>query len=132
MSKLKTQNQKVNIKSDVKIRSYHFSILILEFISYFPQKKVYWSLGDQLMRSATSIGSNIVEAKSSSSKREFIKYYDIALKSSNETKYWLYLLRDSVLSKELNKSSINFLLNEAVEISNMLGSALLTMKNKRI
>lgn len=83
MSKLKIQNQKVNIKSDVKIRSYHFSILILEFISSFPQKKLYGSLGDQLMRSATSIGANIVEAKSSSSKREFIKYYDIALKSSN-------------------------------------------------
>lgn len=48
------------------------------------------------------------------------------------TKYWLCLLRDSVLSKELNKSSINSLLNEAVEISNMLGSPLLAMKNKRI
>ena len=42
---------------------------------------------DQLLRSATSIGANVVEAKSASSKRDFIKFYEIALKSANETKY---------------------------------------------
>lgn len=131
MSKLKGQNPSVNVKSDVKIRSYSFSIKILEFVSSFPEKKIYWSLGDQLMRSATSIGANIVEAKSSSSKREFIKYYEISLKSANETKYWLCLLRDSKILK-INKSTCVTLLQEAIEISNMLGSALLTMKNKKI
>ncbi len=90
---------------------------------------MYWSISDQLLRSATSIGANIVEAKSSSSKREFIKYYEIALKSSNATKYWLCLLRDSKISTEIEKVTI--LLNEAIEISNMLASALLTMKGKR-
>jgi four helix bundle protein len=36
-----------------------------------------------------------VEAKSSSSRKDFIKFYEIALKSANETKYWLALLRDA-------------------------------------
>jgi len=42
---------------------------------------------DQLLRSATSIGANVMEAKSASSKRDFIKFYEIALKSANEIKY---------------------------------------------
>lgn len=69
----------------------------------------------------------MIEAKASSSKREFIKYYEIALKSANETKYWLYLLRDSY--KELSIKTQK-LLDETTEICNMLGSSVLTLKGK--
>ncbi|HRZ29331.1 MAG TPA: four helix bundle protein [Candidatus Paceibacterota bacterium] len=40
-----------------------------------------------MLRSATSIGANIIEARASSSKKDFIKFYEIALKSANETIY---------------------------------------------
>ena len=80
------------------------------------------------MRSATSIGANIVEAKSSSSRKDFIKFYEIALKSANETKYWLGLLRDAT---EADKSKIGELLAKVNELSNILGSSLLTLKKKR-
>lgn len=93
-----------------------------------PEKKAYWVIGDQLLRSATSIGANIIEAKSSSSKRDFIKFYEIALKSANESKYWFGLLRDAT---EADKDKINKLLLELTEISKMLGSSVLTLKNKK-
>ena len=93
-----------------------------------PSQKIYWVITDQLLRSSTSIGANIVEAKSSSSKKDFIKFYEIALKSANETKYWLGLLRDST---DVDKSKVNQLLKEIEEMSKMLGSSLLTFKNKR-
>ena len=128
MSKLKTQNHNLNLKTNIKYRAYSFSLMIIDFVSKFPNKKVYWIISDQVLRSATSIGANIVEAKSSSSKREFIKYYGIALKSANEIKYWLCLLRDSKL---IPKMKIDKILNEAIELSNMLGSSLLTMKGKK-
>lgn len=83
---------------------------------------------DQLLRSATSVGANIIEAKSSSSKRDFIKFYEIALKSANESKYWFGLLRDAT---QADKEDIEVLLAELYEISNMLGASVLTMKNKR-
>ncbi len=101
---------------------------MIQFIGTLPNKKVYWIISDQLLRSATSIGANIVEAKSSSSKRDFIKFYEIALKSANETKYWLGLLRDAT---DADKNKINQLLDETEEISKMLGSSLLTLKNKK-
>jgi len=113
----------------LKYRCYYFSIKIIKFLETLPQKKVYWIISDQLLRSATSIGANIVEAKASSSKRDFIKFYKIALKSANETKYWLGLLRDAT---KVDKDKTNQLLIEVEEISKMLGSSLLTLKKKKL
>ena len=129
MSNLKTQNHNSNFKTDVRYRAYGFSLMIIDFVAQFPEKRIYWIIVDQLLRAATSVGANIVEAKSSSSKKEFIKYYEIALKSTNETKYWLCLLRDGKLV-EIRK--IEKVLNEAIELSNMIASSLLTMKAKKI
>ena len=118
----------VDVKSNIKYRSYYFSLQIIKFISSFPNKKTFWILGDQLLRSATSIGANIVEAQSSSSRREFINFYAISLKSANETEYWLCLLRDSKL---IAKDEVEPILKEAIQLSKMLASALLTLKSKR-
>ena len=70
----------------------------------------------------------MIEAKASSSKREFIKFYEIALKSANETKYWICLLRDSY--PEFKSECIE-LLQEVEEISKMLGASILTLKGKK-
>lgn len=68
-------------------RCYHLTINVLQLIALLPNQKVYQSLSDQLFRSIGSIGANLIEAKSSSSRREYIKFYEIALKSANESKY---------------------------------------------
>ena len=127
-SKVKSQNYNLKPKTDLRTRSYYYSISIIKFLEILPAKRVYWVIGDQLLRSATSIGANIVEAKSSSSRRDFIKFYEIALKSANETKYWLGLLRDATT---VDKTEIEKLLIEGEEISKMLGASLLTLKNKK-
>lgn len=129
-AKFKSQNHNSKVKTDLKQRSYRFSLQVVEFVGDFPNKRIYWVIGDQLLRCATSIGANIIEAKSSGSKREFIRYYEIALKSANETKYWLGLLRDSRL-KDINKQTLGRILQEAIELSNILGSSLLTMTGKK-
>lgn len=89
---------------------------------------MYWTISDQLMRSATSVGANIIEGKSASSRKDFIKFYEIALKSANETKYWLGLLRDAT---DADKPAARALLLEAEEISRMLGASIITLKNKK-
>lgn len=128
-SNRKTQNYNSNLKSnDVKVRAYRFSLEVIRFVNELPNKRAFWSIGDQLLRAATSIGANMIEAQASSSRREFIKFYEIALKSANETKYWICLLRDSY--QDL-KPRCYELLKEAEEISNMLGSSILTLKGKK-
>ena len=124
---LTNKNHSYNIKNDFRERCYNYSITVIRFIDKLPEKRIYWSISDQLLRSATSIGANIVEAKSASSKRDYIKYYEIALKSANETKYWLGLLRDAL---NVDKIEVNNLLKETVELANIIAASILTMKNK--
>ena len=126
-SNLITQNHNLNLKTNLRHRSYQFSLSIIYFITTFPNKRIYWIFTDQLLRAATSVGANIIEAKASSSKKDFIRYYQIALKSANETTYWLSLLRDSKL---ISNKTIESLIGESEEICKMLASSLLTLKGK--
>ena len=52
------------------------------------------SLVHQLLRCGTSIGANIHEAQYAQSSKDFISKFEIALKESSETEYWLTLLMD--------------------------------------
>lgn len=118
-----------SVKSGLKFRAYLFSVSVIKFVGTVPANQIFRIIIDQLIRSSTSIGANIVEAQSASSKREFSNYYCIALKSANETKYWLCLLRDATGLSD--KSKIELFLKEVGEISKVLGASILTLKNKR-
>lgn len=113
---------------EVKYRAFYLSIKIINFMDLLMPKQSIRIISDQLIRSTTSIGANIVEAKSSSSKREFLNYFQIALKSANETKYWLALL-DKLLPDK--STEISVFIKEVIEISKIIGSSILTMKGKR-
>lgn len=82
----------------------------------------------QLLRSATSIGANIIEAQAGSTKKDFTNFFTHALKSANESKFWLGLLRDS---GKADKVKTTDLLNETIQLSNILGSSILTLKGKK-
>lgn len=125
----KAKNQALDPQSDIRFRSYAFSIDIIGFLKTLPEKRVYWVIADQLLRSATSIGANIAEAKGSGTKKEFCRFLEIALKSANETKYWLSLLRDAT---DADRASVEKLLSEAEELARMLGASLVTMRKKSI
>jgi len=123
------QNNNLKLKTDVKFRAYYFVLDIISFIDTL--NKNDWScqiIAKQLLRSATSIGANIIEAQAGRSRRDFTNFYTHALKSANETKFWLALLRDS---NKADKTKAEKLLKEATEIANMLGSSVLTLKGKK-
>jgi four helix bundle protein len=101
---------------------------VIKFLGTLPDRRIYWTISDQLLRSATSIGANIIEAKSASSKKDFIRFYEIALKSANETAYWLGLMKDALGE---DAPEMAYLLRETDEISRIIAASLLTMKNKR-
>ena len=93
-SKIKYQKQAKNSKLELKYRAFYLSISVIRFLESLSYKQSIKIISDQLIRCVTSIGANIVEAKSSSSKKEFLNYFQIALKSANEVKYWLAMLRE--------------------------------------
>jgi four helix bundle protein len=114
-------------KTDLKTRCYRFSLEIISFMDTLPNKKSCWIIADQLSRSSMSVGANLVESTASSSRLEFKKFQEISLKSANETKYWLGLLRDSGMA---DKDKTNKLLAEVTELANMIASGILKLKGK--
>jgi four helix bundle protein len=122
------QSQNVKPKTDLKNRAYSYAIRVINFIDTLPNDRTTQVIANQLLRSATSIGANIIEAKGSSSKRDFANFFSYSLKSANESIYWLQLLRDA---RKVNGSEMSFLIDETDQIAKMLGASLITMKGKR-
>ena len=82
---------------------------------------------NQILRSASSIGANIHEAKYAQSRADFVNKLEIALKESSETEYWLELLfRKEKLSEEQYKH----LRNECGSIRRRLIASVTTAKEK--
>ena len=69
--------------------------------------------------------ANYVEGLAGSSKKDFAKFINIALKSANESKLWLSLLKGSSKS---NEDKTNILIKEFDEISRILASSLITIR----
>jgi four helix bundle protein len=123
---MKNYNEK--LKADLKGRAYQYALKIIEFIDNLPRDISTRIIPGQLLRSATSIGANIIEAQASSSKREFINFFHHSLKSANESNFWLGLLKDA---NKANGEEVEILLKETTELGNILGSSLLTLKGKK-
>jgi len=128
------QNEKLKIaiknsKLDIKERSYHFTLKIIKLVESLPNDRVCKIIADQLLKSATSIGANIIEAQAASSKRDFTNFLNYSLKSANETKFWLGLLRDS---GKKDRRIINPLPDEAKQLSSILASSILKLKRKKL
>lgn len=80
---------------EFKKRLYNFTLKLIELIEKLPKDNVSRRIGDQLLRSGTSIIANYIEGKAASSKKDFANFINIFLKSSNESKLWLSLLKDT-------------------------------------
>jgi four helix bundle protein len=124
----KMQKEKCRDKKEFKRRLYDFVLKLIKFIDGLPKDNVSRRIGDQLLRSGTSILGNYIEAQSSSSKKEFVNYFNISLRSANESKMWVALLRDSNRAKA---ESVQWFLGELDELARILASSILTAKGKR-
>lgn len=115
-------------KEEFKKRLYEFILKLIKFIDKLPKSRVAFIIGDQLLRSGTSILGNYIEGQSASSKKEFLTFIQYCLKSSNESKVWIAILRDSGRAA---KEKANWFLKELNEYSNIFASSILTIKGKK-
>lgn len=122
------QTDREKFKTEFKNRLYAWVLRLIKDIDSLPKDSVCDVIGKQLLRSGTSILANYVEAGSASSKKDFTNFYTHALKSANESKVWLALLKDTGKG---NPVHIESLLKELNEIANILASSILTLKGKR-
>ncbi len=122
------ENDKAKFKKEFKKRLYHFVLKLIDFLDGLPKDNVSRRIGDQLLRSGTSIIGNYVEGQSASSKKDFTNYFNHSLKSANESKLWLSLLKDS---KRASSGQVDWFLKELEEIGKIFASSILTLKGKK-
>lgn len=125
---MKEQSDKEKFKNDFKKRLYAFTLRLIQFLDALPSDMVSKRIGDQLLRSGTSILGNYVEGQSASSKRDFTNFFNHSLKSANESKLWVAILRDT---SRFDAKVADELLKELDEIAKIFASSILTLKNKR-
>lgn len=122
------EDDKLQFKEEFRGRPYKFALDVIAFVERLPKGQVPGIIGDQLLQSAMSIGANIVEVRGAGSRKDYTNFFTHALKSANETKYWLGLLRDS---GKADREATDKLLTEATELSKILATSILTLKGKK-
>ena len=85
-------NQASNKKYDPEERTARFGENVLLLCKTLQQDAITKPLISQLVRSATSIGANYMEANGASSKKDFRNKIFICKKEAQETKHWLRML----------------------------------------
>ena len=122
------QNDRAKFKNEFKGRIYRFVLDVIGLVDRLPAEQASRIISDQLLRSTTSIGANVIEAQAASSRKDYTNFFTYSLKSANECKFWLGLLRDSGKG---DKATVTKLLKEATEIANILATSILTLKGRK-
>lgn len=112
-------------ESILAIKSKEFAIEIIYIYKYLCEEKREYILSKQLLRSGTSVGANIREARFAQSKPDFISKMSIALKEISETQYWLELLWETGY---LDKAKIDKITEDCLGIMKMLQATVKTSK----
>ena len=75
-------------------KTFQFSLDIIKYCQIVERQKQF-VIARQLLKSGTSVGANIREARNPESRADFIHKFKIAAKEAEETKYWLELCQFS-------------------------------------
>lgn len=100
----------------VKQKAEKFAVRIVRCSRYIKNELHEYSLGDQLLRSGTSIGANIYEAEFAQSTPDFVTKLSISLKEASETKFWLKILHETDLLEDKMFYSLNSDLKEIISL----------------
>ena len=114
-------------KSILEEKSFGLALRIVKLHKYLQKNHKEYVLSKQILRSGTSIGALMSEAKYAQSTADYLNKQYIALKEANETKYWILLLRES---EYLNKKMFDSIFPQIEEIIKMLVSSTKTIKEK--
>jgi four helix bundle protein len=103
-----------------------FATRIVNMCRFLDKERKGKHIIDQLMRSGMSIGANYAEAECAMSDNDFLAKLYISLKESNETLYWLRLLKNV---NDIDEKQFRSIFEDGEEIKRMLISIIKTKRN---
>jgi four helix bundle protein len=101
-------------KAELLTRTKAFGLRILKLVDHLPRSTSGRAIGNQLIRSGTSVGANYRAACRSRSRAEFASKLGVVAEEADETVYWLEVIRDGNL---LPAKKLTELLKEADELT---------------
>jgi four helix bundle protein len=110
---------------DLKERSYIFSVKLLKTLRPLFKDRLLKVILDQPVRSGTSVSANIQEAKFSGTRKEYARYFEIVLKSGNETMHWLKLIEETAEGEVIGIKELRI---DFEEILRVLASSLISLR----
>ena len=114
---------------ELKARTKDFSLRVIKLVDALPTTIIGRTIGNQLVRSGTSVGANYRAACRARSRNEFISKIGVVIEESDESVFWLELIIDTNL---LKKELVDSLLKEANEITAiMVASSNSSKRNNR-
>jgi four helix bundle protein len=115
--------------NDLKVRTKSFALNIIKLVKLLPEDRIGRVLGNQILRSGTSVAANYRSACKARSKADFISKITIVEEEADETTLWLELIMESeIANSELTKS----LHKEANELTAIFTSSGKTAKENNI
>lgn len=103
---------------EIQDRSFQFAVRVVKLAHRLPRTVAGIEVGRQLVRAATAVGANLEEADAAESKADFIHKVGIAHKEAREARYWLRIVRASLLDDE----EVAVLLRESEELVRILNT----------
>jgi len=100
-------------EEELKKRTKQFGLRIMKLVASLPKSIEGRAIGNQLIRSGTSVGANYRSACKARSRAEFIAKLGIVEEEADESAYWMELIIEGDL---LKKEMVQPLLDEANEI----------------
>ena len=101
-------------KDELKKRTKKFALLIIELVDELPNTLSGRTIGNQIIRSGTSVASNYRSACRARSNADFISKITVVEEECDETLFWLELIVEANL---LKKEILRDLIKEADELT---------------
>jgi four helix bundle protein len=93
------EEERIVADRDLKERTKKFALNIIKLVASLPRTREADLIGRQLLKAGTSVGANYREANRARSKAEFRAKIGIVEQESDESLYWLELLKQSGIAK---------------------------------
>lgn len=106
---------------NMKTRTKRFAVDVIKFCDTLKACKASNVITYQLVKSATSTGANYRAACKARSKNEFFSKVCIVVEEVDESGYWLEVIKDAELTKEVNQ--LEKLLKESEELNKIMSKA---------
>ena len=114
---------------DIRDRTFEFACHVGRFALTLDLRPGVRSLVDQLLRAGSAPGANLEEAKAASSRREFVRCAEIALREAREAVYWLRICLALGVGAEQESEALR---NEGEQIARILGAIVVNAKRRML